>query len=146
MLTVAGMVWYKGFPWQLALAVALVCLGFGLDAIAETFFVDLRVKRLAGQRSPYQDRRIRARLWLRSCGNSSGSGTGLDKPFSNYHFVGETRGWHLLLFQGLRLRRSGPTCVSGCLVAVSGRGDFRTDRDSGELWTTKPISSSSKVP
>ncbi len=44
MLFVIGFGIFKGFSTELALMLILVCLGFGLEAFADTFFADLRVR------------------------------------------------------------------------------------------------------
>lgn len=49
MLVILTMSLFKGFSAQMAWIVFLVCLGFGLEAIAETFFADLRVRGVQGQ-------------------------------------------------------------------------------------------------
>jgi O-antigen/teichoic acid export membrane protein len=46
MLAVAGVSLHRGFPAQMGLLLFLVSLGFALEALAETFFEDLRVRGL----------------------------------------------------------------------------------------------------
>jgi O-antigen/teichoic acid export membrane protein len=55
MAVILGMVFYRGFSLQMGLVIVFVCLGFALEAFAETFFADFRVRGL-------QDREARARI------------------------------------------------------------------------------------
>ncbi len=46
LLVVAGMIFYYEFDLQMGLVVFFICLGFALEAIADTYFADLRVRGL----------------------------------------------------------------------------------------------------
>ena len=46
LLTVIGIILYRGFSLQMGLVVFLTCLGFALEALAETYFADFRVRGL----------------------------------------------------------------------------------------------------
>lgn len=44
MLAVVAMIFYRGFSLQMGFVLFFVCLGFALEAIAETYFADFRVR------------------------------------------------------------------------------------------------------
>jgi O-antigen/teichoic acid export membrane protein len=46
LLAVVAIVFYRGFSIQMGLVLFFMCLGFALEAIAETYFADLRVRGL----------------------------------------------------------------------------------------------------
>jgi O-antigen/teichoic acid export membrane protein len=46
LLVLIAMIYYRGFSFQMGLVLFFMCLGFALEAIAETYFADLRVRGL----------------------------------------------------------------------------------------------------
>ncbi len=71
---VSGFAIYKNFSWEMALVLIFVCLGFGLDGFADTFFADLRVRGRQDQEA-----------WIRIAGSLLGYGFGFIAAVAGFH-------------------------------------------------------------
>ncbi len=130
MIAVACISFYRGISAQMGSILFFVSLGYGLEALAETFFEDLRVRGLQAREA-----RIKAIASILSYGYGAlaaalGFNPVLVSLFKLVSAVVQDRFRDCFIRQGLYCRFVLAPTMAGGLVHVQSRSAFCCDRDS----------------